>query len=114
MPASAATALAIAVSQLLFALYHLPNLVLGNSGKVGTAPADIAVQLGLDLVFGVVFAALYLRTGNLFLVIGIHTLQDAGASLVAAPINPSLVIVILAVILLLATFIPIHRGCTIW
>jgi len=108
MTARGAVAIAIAVSQLLFALYHLPNLVLGNTGKGGTSPTDIAVQLGLDLMFGVVFAGLYLRTGNLFLVIGIHALQNAGTSLVATPINPALVIFMLAVVLLLATFIPAH------
>jgi membrane protease YdiL (CAAX protease family) len=97
-------AVAIVASQLLFALYHLPNLVMGNSGHVGTAPTEIAVQLGLDFLIGVVYAALYLLTRNLFLVIGIHALQNAGTSLVATPIDPHLVMFALAVVLLLLTF----------
>jgi len=109
---TSAVVLAVLVSQLLFALYHLPNLVMGNGGKVGTTAADIAVQLGIDFLTGVVYAALYLRTGNLFLVIGIHALQDASTSLVATPINPALVILTLATVLLLATSIPARRGGT--
>ncbi len=110
MKATRAVTVAILASQLIFALYHLPNLVMGISGEVGTSPTDIMAQLGLDFLIGVVFAALYLRTGNLLLVVGIHALQDAGTSLVATPIDPSLVIFTLAVILLLATFAPAHKG----
>jgi uncharacterized protein len=109
MKTTSAVVVAILVSQLLFALYHLPNLVMGNGGKVGTTAPEIAVALGLDFLIGVVFAGLYLRTGNLFLVIGIHALQDAGTSVVATPIDPALVIFTLAVVLLLATFIPTRR-----
>jgi uncharacterized protein len=98
--------MAVVTSQLLFALYHLPNLVVGNSGQVGTSPTEIAVQLGLDFCIGVVYAALYLLTGNLFLVIGIHALQNAGTSLVATPIDPHLVMFALAVVLLL---LGLHR-----
>jgi membrane protease YdiL (CAAX protease family) len=110
MNATTAVTAAVILSNLAFALYHLPNLVLGNSGKVGTTPSDIAVQVGVDFLVGVVFAGLYLRTGNLFLVIGIHALQDAGTSLVATPIDPGLVIFTLTVVLLLATFAPARRG----
>jgi len=96
---------AIGLSQAVFALYHLPNLVLGNSG-LGTGPMDIFTQLGLDFAIGVVFASLYVRTGNIFLVMGIHALQNAGTSVVATPIQPAAVMLALAVVVLIATFVP--------
>ena len=45
LTATIAVVLAILVSQSLFALYHLPNLVMGNGGKVGTTTGEIAVAL---------------------------------------------------------------------
>jgi hypothetical protein len=59
-----------------------------------------------DFVCGVVFAGLYPRTGNPFLVIGIHALQNAGATVVAPSIDPSTLIFLLAVIVLLAGLVP--------
>lgn len=104
--ASWAIVASILLSQLVFSLYHLPNLLLGNSGKVGTGLADIATQLALDFFIGVVFAAVYIRTGNLFLVMGIHALQNAGTSIVATPIDPALLMFALAIIVVLGTFAP--------
>lgn len=95
------TVVAVLVSQLVFALSHLPNLVLGNSGE-STAAGDIALQLLIDFGIGVLFAALYLTTGNLFLVIGIHAVGNAGFALVRTPMDPALVLIILSVLLLLA------------
>jgi hypothetical protein len=43
---------------------------------------------------------------NLFLVIGIHALHNAGTSIVVTPIDPALLILSLAVIVLLLTFVP--------
>lgn len=106
MNAAVGIGLAIAISQLAFAFFHLPNLVLGVSGKVGTGFFDIASQLALDFGIGIVFAAVYMRTGNLFLVMGIHALQNAGTSVVATPIDPALVMLILAVVAFAATFAP--------
>lgn len=106
MNTAVALGLAIIASQLAFSLYHLPNLILGVSGDVGTGFSDIAVQLVIDFAIGVVFAAVYLRTGNLFLVMGIHALQNAGTSVVATPIDPSQVMLTLAIIVFLATFAP--------
>lgn len=106
MSGAVALGLAIVVSQLAFSLYHLPNLILGVSGEVGTGFADISIQLAIDFAIGVVFAAVYLRTGNLFLVMGIHALQNAGTSVVVTPIDPSQVMLSLAIIVFLATFVP--------
>jgi membrane protease YdiL (CAAX protease family) len=97
---------ALVVSQLAFALYHLPNLVLIPNAQVGSGPLAIAVQVGLDFAIGLVFAGLYLRTGNLFLVMGVHALQNAGTSLVAPTIDPALVVLLLAALAFLLTFAP--------
>jgi membrane protease YdiL (CAAX protease family) len=97
---------ALVVSQSVFALYHLPGDVLGGSSGAGMAWPDIVLDLARLFVIGLVFAALYLRTGNLFLVIGIHALQNAGTTVVAAPVDPGLVMLSLATVTLLATFVP--------
>lgn len=104
---SPATALAVAIvaSQALFALYHLPNLLLGNSGAVGTSALDIASQLGIDFAVGVLLAGIYIRTGNLFMVMGVHALANAGTSVVAPPIDHVPVLLGLAVLVLLLSFV---------
>ncbi|GAA3350296.1 hypothetical protein GCM10020358_75640 [Amorphoplanes nipponensis] len=106
MAPAVAVGAALVVSQSMFALYHLPGDVLGGSSGAGMAWPDIVLDLGRLFAIGMVFAALYLRTGNLFLVIGIHALQDAGTTIVAAPVDPGLVVLSLAILALLATFIP--------
>jgi membrane protease YdiL (CAAX protease family) len=106
MAPAVAVGAALVVSQSMFALDHLPGDVLGGSSGVGMAWPDIVLDLGRLFAIGMVFAALYLRTGNLLLVIGIHALQDAGTTIVAAPVDPGLVMLSLATLTLLATFIP--------
>jgi membrane protease YdiL (CAAX protease family) len=101
-----AVGMALVLSSLVFALYHLPGLLLDGASSGGTAALDIAIELGRLFTVGMLYAALYLRTGNLFLVIGIHALGDAGTSVVAAPIDPGWVILGLATIVLLGTFAP--------
>jgi uncharacterized protein len=99
---SARLALAITLSQVVFALSHLPNLILGLSASLDSA--GIAVQVVTDFLIGLLLAVLYLRTGNLFLVMGIHALIDAPTPLIAPVISPSLVIVGLALAILIGTF----------
>jgi membrane protease YdiL (CAAX protease family) len=106
MAPAVAVGAALVVSQSMFALYHLPGELLGGSSGVGMAWPDIVLDLGRLFAIGMLFAALYLRTGNLLLVIGIHALQDAGTTIVAAPVDPGLAMLSLAVLTLLATFIP--------
>jgi uncharacterized protein len=106
MAPAAAVGAALVVSQAMFALYHLPADVLGGSSGAGMTWPDIALDLSRVFAIGMVLAALYLRTGNLFLVIGIHALQDAGTTIVAAPLDPGLVTLSLAALAFLATFIP--------
>jgi hypothetical protein len=107
-----ALGLAIVASQALFALYHLPNLLLGNSRVVGTSALDVTSQLGIDFAVGVLFAGIYIRTGNLFLLMGIHALLNAGTSVVATPIDPVPVLLGLAVLVLTLTFV-LPRPCRV-
>jgi membrane protease YdiL (CAAX protease family) len=100
-----ALGLAIVASQAAFALYHLPNLLLGNSGVVGTTALDITSQLGIDFAVGVLLAGIYIRTGNLFLLMGIHALLNAGTSVVATSIDPVPVLLGLAMLILVLTFV---------
>jgi membrane protease YdiL (CAAX protease family) len=97
--------LAIVASQAVFALYHLPNLVFGTSHAVGTTALAITSQLGIDFALGVLYAFIYIRTGNLFLLMGIHALSNAGTSLVATPIAPVPVLLVFIVLFLGLTFV---------
>lgn len=69
---------ALAVSQGLFALRHIP-VRLWQGFSLGDLPAEIAALF----VLGALFVALYLRTRNLFLVIGVHALYNAPTALLA-------------------------------
>ena len=63
---------ALLVSQLLFALYHIP-VMLSN----GVSPIQLPLALLPILFIGLLLAVVYLRTGNLFLAVGLHALNDA-------------------------------------
>lgn len=63
---------ALALSQGLFTVLHLPFLL-----HVGLPPADLPIVLPLIFGFGLFFSAVYLRTGNLFFAIGVHGLVTA-------------------------------------
>ncbi|MBK8022456.1 MAG: CPBP family intramembrane metalloprotease [Chloroflexi bacterium] len=68
--------LALALSQGLFALSHIPNrLYLGMSRE--TLLSDLAMLTAI----GVLFTLIYIKTDNLFLVVGIHALGNAPTTL---------------------------------
>jgi hypothetical protein len=66
------------ISQIIFALVHIPNRV-----YLGLGAGEIALDLLLLTVWGVLFTLIYLRTDNIFLVAGIHALGNAPTSLFA-------------------------------
>ncbi len=68
--------LSLFVSQGLFALKHIPIRLLG-----GVMGVDLILNLLLLLGLGLVFAIIYLRTNNLFITIGIHSLYNVSLSL---------------------------------
>lgn len=66
-----ALAAALLLSQAAFALMHVPVRL--RSGVTGAA---LALSLTQTLALGLFFAALWLRTGNLFVAVGIHALGN--------------------------------------
>jgi len=69
-------AYAILASQIAFSLVHIPVLIFEGVDFV-----LIIARIGACLFLGVIMAFLYLRTGNLFLVVVIHGLIDTNTSL---------------------------------
>lgn len=73
-------AASLLISQLIFSLSHIPQRLVHNY----SAP-ELLFSLLILWVFGIILAALYVRTGNLFLVIGVHALVNAPVTVVAWP-----------------------------
>jgi membrane protease YdiL (CAAX protease family) len=69
-------AAALLLSQGLFALSHIPNRI-----YLGMKPAEIALDLVLLLGWGALYTIIYLRTDNLFIVVGMHALGNTPTSL---------------------------------
>lgn len=69
---------ALLVSQIIFALIHVPNRIYK---EVYDSPAAFAKDQLMLVVAGVYFAALWLLSRNLFLAIGIHSLSNAPTTL---------------------------------
>ena len=78
-----AVVVALVVSQGLFAMRHIPIRLLD-----GSAGVDLLFDLPIVMAIGILLALLYMRTGNLFLVIGVHALIDASTSVVASTVVP--------------------------
>jgi membrane protease YdiL (CAAX protease family) len=68
--------LALLVSQGLFALSHVPNRI-----YLGMKPGEIALDLLMLLGWGTLYTLIYLRTDNLFIVVGIHALGNTPTTL---------------------------------
>ena len=99
-----ALAVALIITQGLFALRHIP----GDSGA-GFGPADIALDLLRLTVIGIVYAALYIRTRNLFVVVGAHALVDAPAPLFASTFVDTSTLTLIFVVLALLAW-PLFNG----
>lgn len=67
---------AILISQLFFALYHIPHRVSEH-----IAVAQMATNLALTLSTGVLLCLVYVRTGNLLTALGIHAASNVGGLL---------------------------------
>lgn len=63
---------ALLISQLLFALYHIPVEL-----SSGVSPLQLPLALLPILLIGLLLAVVYLRTGNVFLVVGLHALNNS-------------------------------------
>lgn len=87
---------ALLISQTLFAFRHLPAYIANGVG-FADVPWDLLRLTGI----GIMLALLYARTGNLFVVVGVHALFNAPTALFEpALIGPSLLALGLSVILL--------------
>ena len=87
---------AIVISQLVFALIHIPGRILQGMG-----PASMGLSLSLVFVLGLLFAIMYVRTGNLYVCIGTHALINAPTSLFASQSIGVLTAITMAVIMIL-------------
>lgn len=88
---------ALLISQALFAARHIPSAL-----AEGMQISDVALDLIRLTVLGILLALLYVRTNNLFIVIGVHTLMNAPTALVSSPaIDASVLIILLAILLCL-------------
>lgn len=68
--------IALIASQGLFALSHIPNRI-----YLGMTAGEIALDLLLLFGLGILYTLIYLRTDNLFIVVGIHALGNAPTTL---------------------------------
>ena len=88
---------AILVSQLAFTLFHVPWKLVTR----GWSASTIGELCGV-LLTGIVYSLLYLRTDNLFLVMGVHALGNAPTSLITPTIGtPNLLLLFTVVIWIL-------------
>lgn len=87
---------ALVVSQTAFALIHLPSRL--ASGLTG---GDLLLDLLLPGLYGVVLALVYLRTGNLFVAIGLHALLNAPTLLFAGGETPAMVMLAVVALVLI-------------
>lgn len=87
---------AMVVSSIFFALLHIPRL-----SAEGITGYSLLMWMVLLTIAGIFLSLVYLRTGNLFVAIGLHALGDAPTPLVAGPVNHYFFIGSLMVFLLL-------------
>ena len=96
--------LALLVSQFSFAVVHLPGHIAGGLG-----PVDIVIDLVRLTLLGTLFALLYLRTGNLFIGVGLHALSNNPTALFGPePNQDSLLALVFGVLIIV--FWPRRRG----
>ena len=95
---------ALLASQVLFALRHVAvRLYEGTNGL------ELVISLGFVTLLGLGFALVYLRTGNIFIVIGVHSLYNYPASLFGGSDPARVILVILTGLLLVAWPALIHH-----
>jgi len=101
-------AYSVIFSQVLFALSHIPNRI-----YLGMNAPEIGFDLLMLFGWGVLYTLIYLRTGNLFLVVGVHALGNAPTTFFkTAPMlemgGGSLLIYILTIIALFG--VPLYKA----
>jgi uncharacterized protein len=84
---------AIALSQLIFALIHIPNRILAGMSLGQMLPSLIMV-----FILGLLFSAVYLATDNLFLAIGVHALWNTPLLIFQGYASHSVVLIFMLVL----------------
>lgn len=87
---------AIILSQLAFALIHIPILE-----RLTIPGGSSLIKLLIIFIMGVFFALFYLRTSNLFLCIGLHALINTPTPVFQSMLQPEMVTFGLGVVLML-------------
>jgi len=90
-----AIAAALLVSQAVFALMHIPVRLL-----YGFTAAELPMILLMPLLLGLFFSLVYHRTGNLFIAVGVHTLNNIPLALFTSQNLATGVILVLSLLLL--------------
>jgi membrane protease YdiL (CAAX protease family) len=85
-------------SQAVFALQHVPNRLAFGAWH---SPGAAALDLVLLFVSGLFFAAVYVRTRNLLLVVALHALGNTPTLLIAAPAWLHALVLLVAFVVLL-------------
>ena len=89
-PGGRALAIATAAHAFVFALYHIPVRI--HQGFHGL---DLVGSLAIVWLGGVLASYLYLRSGNLLIVVALHALFNTQAPLVGSPVPPQWILCIL-------------------
>ncbi|MBN1859141.1 CPBP family intramembrane metalloprotease [Candidatus Bipolaricaulota bacterium] len=97
--------IAVLISQAVFALIHIPNRIYAGL-PLAAYPMDLLRLLGL----GALFAVIYLRTGNLFLAVGIHALLNRPTPLVDFSSSSTVLLVLTALLLIVWPWISRNHG----
>jgi membrane protease YdiL (CAAX protease family) len=79
--------IAVFISQFIFTLSHIPQWI-----EYGI---DTPLLPAIVLLLGLVFTTIYLLTGNLFIVMAFHALHDAPTALLASPVDPHLLMLLI-------------------
>lgn len=87
---------ALVTSQFFFALCHLPNRLFYTANESPVIP-----ELLVTSTVGIILAFIYLRTGNLWLIMGLHALGNGPTPIIEPLIDPNIVLTIMVVPLLL-------------
>lgn len=90
--------IAAIASAILFGLFHVPrHIVLSHMSTIGISARVLVHALG-----GLLATAMYLRTRNLWLMIGLHGIENAPTRLAESPMPSDLLLLFLELVLLVS------------
>lgn len=87
---------AIICSSLLFSIFHIPSLLF----IVQLSLPSMLLRLLMLFMVGLISCFAYLRTGNIFVLVAIHALNNAPTPIFQSTLSPSMISVVLSFTLL--------------